>query len=144
MCDERDGWCLPGTKDKLRDLMSVMIKKVIKAQSSSKRRRRWDQCSGGSRAPSDRFTNARISPLKPSELPQISKKHRRRALMNAASPERGGGGGEEAAAEQEEQEGEEAREKKEDDDDEEEDEEEEFQPSEGSENEMETEILDYI
>lgn len=37
VCDERDGWCLPGTKDKLRDMMSVMIKKVIKAQSSSKR-----------------------------------------------------------------------------------------------------------
>lgn len=37
VCDERDGWCLPGTKDKLRDMMSVMIKRVIKAQSSSKR-----------------------------------------------------------------------------------------------------------
>lgn len=34
VCDERDGWCLSGTKDKLRDIMSTMIKKVIKAQNS--------------------------------------------------------------------------------------------------------------
>lgn len=114
VCDERDGWCLPGTKDKLRDMMSVMIKRVIKAQSS--------------------------------KLPQISKKHRRRALLNAASPERGGdggGGGQETAAEEEDTR---SYENKDDDEveDDEEEEEEDFQPSEGSENEMETEMLDYI
>uniref|UniRef100_H3CJA5 Ral transcription factor IIIC subunit 5 n=1 Tax=Tetraodon nigroviridis TaxID=99883 RepID=H3CJA5_TETNG len=31
-CEERDGWCVPGTKDKLRDMISGMIKKVIRAQ----------------------------------------------------------------------------------------------------------------
>lgn len=75
------------------------------------------------------------------ELPQISKKHRRRALLNAASPEReakGFDGGQEDAEKDED-----IRyyENKDDDDEEEE---EDFQPSEGSENEMETEMLDYI
>lgn len=32
VCEERDGWCVPGTKDKLRDMISGMIKKVIRAQ----------------------------------------------------------------------------------------------------------------
>ena len=31
-CDERDGWCVLGTTDKLRDIISAMIKKVIRAQ----------------------------------------------------------------------------------------------------------------
>lgn len=77
------------------------------------------------------------------ELPQISKKHRRRALLNAASPEReakGFDGGQEDAEKDEDIRYYENK----DDDDEDEDEEEDFQPSEGSENEMETEMLDYI
>lgn len=35
-CDERDGWCVIGTKDKLRDIMSAMIRKVIRAQKPGK------------------------------------------------------------------------------------------------------------
>lgn len=29
-CDERDGWCVVGTTDKLRDIISTMIKKVVR------------------------------------------------------------------------------------------------------------------
>uniref|UniRef100_A0A674A666 Ral transcription factor IIIC subunit 5 n=1 Tax=Salmo trutta TaxID=8032 RepID=A0A674A666_SALTR len=36
-CDERDGWCLSHTSDDLRDIMSSMIKQVIRA----KRRTPW-------------------------------------------------------------------------------------------------------
>ncbi|KAK5607720.1 hypothetical protein CRENBAI_013342, partial [Crenichthys baileyi] len=32
MCDERDGWCVVGTTDKLRDIISTMIKRVVRAQ----------------------------------------------------------------------------------------------------------------
>ncbi|KAM6984836.1 general transcription factor 3C polypeptide 5 [Aplochiton taeniatus] len=32
VCDERDGWCLPHTADNLRDIVSTMIKKVIREQ----------------------------------------------------------------------------------------------------------------
>lgn len=31
-CDERDGWCPIGTTDKLRDMISAMIKKVVLEQ----------------------------------------------------------------------------------------------------------------
>ncbi|XP_028274096.1 general transcription factor 3C polypeptide 5 [Parambassis ranga] len=31
-CDERDGWCVIGTTDKLRDIISSMIKKVVRSQ----------------------------------------------------------------------------------------------------------------
>lgn len=36
VCEERDGWCVPGTKDKLRDMISGMVKKVIRAQKPGK------------------------------------------------------------------------------------------------------------
>lgn len=36
VCEERDGWCVPGTKDKLRDMISGMIKKVVRAQKPGK------------------------------------------------------------------------------------------------------------
>ncbi|XP_070706075.1 general transcription factor 3C polypeptide 5 [Pempheris klunzingeri] len=93
-CDERDGWCVVGTTDKLRDMISAMIKKVIRAQKPT--------------------------------LPQIPKRRRRLGLSLRD---------------------EEAEEEVQDDenkDDDEEDEDDEFQPSEGSENEMETEMLDYM
>lgn len=35
-CDERDGWCVVGTTDKLRDMISAMIKKVVRAQKPGK------------------------------------------------------------------------------------------------------------
>lgn len=35
-CDERDGWCVVGTTDKLRDMISAMIKAVIRAQKPGK------------------------------------------------------------------------------------------------------------
>ncbi|XP_017280976.1 general transcription factor 3C polypeptide 5 [Kryptolebias marmoratus] len=95
-CDERDGWCVLGTTDKLRDIISTMIRKVVRAK-------------------------------KPALL-RVSKK-RRRLGLSLSYPER------------DEEEEEEECENKEDDEEEEEDE---FQPSEGSENEMETEILDYM
>ncbi|CDQ69763.1 unnamed protein product [Oncorhynchus mykiss] len=35
-CDERDGWCLSHTSDDLRDIMSSMIKQVIRAKRPGK------------------------------------------------------------------------------------------------------------
>ncbi|XP_029941208.1 general transcription factor 3C polypeptide 5 [Salarias fasciatus] len=93
-CDERDGWCVRGTTDKLRDIISAMIKKVIRAN-------------------------------KP-DLPQVPKKMRRKGLKSTT---------EMVAEEEEDNDNKEGEEEDEDD---------EFQPSEGSENEMETEILDYL
>ncbi|XP_071774874.1 general transcription factor 3C polypeptide 5 [Centroberyx gerrardi] len=95
-CDERDGWCLLGTTDDLRDIISAMIKKVIRAQRPT--------------------------------LPEFPVKRRRAGLSirpraKVVEPVEEGDNNE---------------------DDEEEDEEDEFHPSEGSENEMETEMLDYI
>ncbi|KAL6097382.1 gtf3c5 [Pungitius sinensis] len=91
VCDEKDGWCVIGTTDKLRDIISSMIKTVIRAQNPP--------------------------------LPDFPKKHRRLCLNSGR--------------EEEEQDDE-------DKDEEDEYEGDEFQPSEGSENEMETEILDYL
>ncbi|XP_039856322.1 general transcription factor 3C polypeptide 5 [Simochromis diagramma] len=96
-CDERDGWCVVGTTDKLRDMISAMIKAVIRAQK----------------------------PV----LPELPKRRRRK-----------GQSVKDVYAEEEEDEVGEYENRE----DEEEDEEDEFQPSEGSENEMETEILDYM
>ncbi|CAN9504823.1 unnamed protein product [Ophioblennius macclurei] len=93
-CDERDGWCVRGTTDKLRDIISAMIKKVVRAN-------------------------------KP-DLPAFPKKMRRRGLQSTT---------EMALEEEEDNDNKEGQE---------EDEEDEFQSSEGSENEMETEILDYL
>ncbi|XP_030598611.1 general transcription factor 3C polypeptide 5 isoform X2 [Archocentrus centrarchus] len=95
-CEERDGWCVVGTTDKLRDMISAMIKKVIRAQRP--------------------------------ELPELPKRRRRKGQSLK-----------DVYVEEEEEE-----EEEENQEDEEEDEEDEFQPSEGSENEMETEILDYV
>ncbi|XP_057674500.1 general transcription factor 3C polypeptide 5 [Corythoichthys intestinalis] len=87
VCNERDGWCPVGTTDKLRNVISTMIKKVIKAQKLPMQQRRTARRSNGD-------------------------------------------------AEDEEDE--------EDNDYEDDNEEDEYQPSDGSENEMETEILDYM
>lgn len=38
VCDERDGWCALGTTDKLRDVISAMIKKVIRVQKPGKKK----------------------------------------------------------------------------------------------------------
>ncbi|RVE65406.1 hypothetical protein OJAV_G00116200 [Oryzias javanicus] len=102
-CLERDGWCVAGTTDKLRDLISSMIKKVTPAEKPG--------------------------------LPEIPKK-RRRCKPGPPSPLKD-------VDSEEEEEGEEGEEGEEEGADEE-DEDEEFQPSDGSENEMETEILDYL
>ncbi|XP_023255678.1 general transcription factor 3C polypeptide 5 [Seriola lalandi dorsalis] len=95
ICNERDGWCVVGTTDKLRDMISAMIKKVIREQKPA--------------------------------MPELPKRTRRKGA-NLKSSVR-----DVDAEEPEEEDGE----NEEDDDDE-------FQPSEGSENEMETEILDYM
>uniref|UniRef100_A0A3P8THM4 Ral transcription factor IIIC subunit 5 n=1 Tax=Amphiprion percula TaxID=161767 RepID=A0A3P8THM4_AMPPE len=94
LCDERDGWCVLGTTDKLRDMISAMIKKIVRAQKPA--------------------------------LPELPKRRRRTALSSKRDVD--------ADVDDEEEFKE----------DEEEDEDDEFQPSEGSENEMETEILDYM
>ncbi|XP_074546569.1 general transcription factor 3C polypeptide 5 [Halichoeres trimaculatus] len=97
VCEERDGWCVVGTTDKLRDIISGMIKKIIRAK----------------KPPAPKYT-----------------KKPRRVGLNRRSPD--------VDSEEEEMQ---------DDDnkyDEDEDDDDEFQPSEGSENEMETEMLDYI
>ncbi|XP_029024968.1 general transcription factor 3C polypeptide 5 isoform X2 [Betta splendens] len=91
-CDERDGWCVLGTTDKLRDMISGMIKKVVQAQKPA--------------------------------MPEAPTRRRRRGLSSNFWRE--------------------AEEADEEDEEEEEDDDEEFLPSEGSENEMETEILDYM
>ncbi|GAA6216057.1 general transcription factor 3C polypeptide 5 [Lates japonicus] len=95
VCNERDGWCVVGTTDKLRDMISAMIKKVIRAQKPG--------------------------------LPEIPRRSRRKGQSSKSSMR------DVEAEEEEEEDGE----NEEDDDDD-------FQPSEGSENEMETEILDYM
>ncbi|KAM6901227.1 general transcription factor 3C polypeptide 5-like [Lycodopsis pacificus] len=97
VCDERDGWCVLGTTDKLRDIISAMIKTVIRAHKPS--------------------------------LPEFPKRRRRVGQNSKFS-------GRDHADEEEQDD--------ENKDDEDEDEEDEFEPSEGSENEMETEILDYM
>ncbi|XP_008286561.1 general transcription factor 3C polypeptide 5 [Stegastes partitus] len=94
LCDERDGWCVVGTTDRLRDIISAMIKKVIRAQKPA--------------------------------MPERPKRRRRKALKRDVDAD------------------EDDEEEYENKEDEEEDEDDEFQPSEGSENEMETEILDYM
>ncbi|XP_035628124.1 general transcription factor 3C polypeptide 5-like isoform X1 [Oncorhynchus keta] len=83
-CDERDGWCLSHTSDDLRDIMSSMIKQVIRAKRS---------------APYSSGPESSITRRKTTESGE---------------------------------------------DDEEENEEDEFHPSEGSDNEMQTEMLDYM
>ncbi|XP_077478526.1 general transcription factor 3C polypeptide 5 [Stigmatopora argus] len=90
VCDERDGWCPVGTTDKLRDIISTMVKKVIRAQ----------------------------------KMP--TQKQPRRRVQGPKGDAKDG--------------------ENEEDDDYEDDEEveEEYRPSDGSENEMETEILDYM
>ncbi|KAK9532861.1 hypothetical protein VZT92_010226 [Zoarces viviparus] len=99
VCDERDGWCVLGTTDKLRDIISAMIKTVIRAHKPS--------------------------------LPEFPKRRRRIGIHSKFS-------GRDHADEEEQEQDDENK------DDEDEDEEDEFEPSEGSENEMETEILDYM
>ncbi|XP_041098714.1 general transcription factor 3C polypeptide 5 isoform X2 [Polyodon spathula] len=87
-CTERDGWCLPKTNDELRDIMSSMIKQIIRSK-------------------------------RPALFPTKTKSSgKERGLLELESGE--------------------------EEEEEDEEEEEEFQPSEGSENEMETEILDYM
>lgn len=91
ICDERDGWCLPNTSDDLRNIVSTMIKKVIREQEGP--------------------------------VPARPQRSSRRHKVTECGEEGYG------------------------DDDEEddyEDEDEEYQQSEGSENEMETEMLDYM
>ncbi|XP_056157759.1 general transcription factor 3C polypeptide 5 [Lampris incognitus] len=98
-CDEKDGWCLPHTTDVLRDIISALIKKIIRAQRPKR---------------------------------QLYHVQRRRAGLSVRQTK--------------------VQQPVEEEDDEdynngedvEEDVEDEFQLSEGSENEMESEMLDYM
>ncbi|MBN3297607.1 TF3C5 factor, partial [Amia calva] len=87
-CNERDGWCVSKTSDQLRDIMSGMIKQIIRSK-------------------------------RPALFPTKAKRSSTSSAAGALDMESG-------------------------EEEEEEDDEEEFQPSEGSDNEMETEILDYL
>ncbi|XP_028317974.1 general transcription factor 3C polypeptide 5 [Gouania willdenowi] len=89
-CDERDGWCVPGTTHKLRNMISAMIMKVVRANQPA--------------------------------LPEHPGRRRRRAIGKFVD----------------------SSEEEEEEDVKEDDEDLDFQPSEGSENEMETEMLDYM
>ncbi|XP_077353459.1 general transcription factor 3C polypeptide 5 [Festucalex cinctus] len=90
VCDERDGWCTVGTTDKLRDIISSMVRKIIREQKA---------------------------PLQKKSL-------RPRRTVRSSKVD--------------------AEDDEDDDYVADEDDDEEYQPSEGSENEMETEILDYM
>ncbi|XP_044000130.1 general transcription factor 3C polypeptide 5 [Gambusia affinis] len=105
-CDERDGWCVVGTTDKLRDIISTMIKKVVREK-------------------------------KPEKQDNFPKRRRKGHLKYTVKDPNGEDEEEDDEEEEEEEEGDNKE-------DEEENEDDEFQPSEGSENEMETEILDYM
>ncbi|KAM9322698.1 LOW QUALITY PROTEIN: general transcription factor 3C polypeptide 5 [Pholidichthys leucotaenia] len=107
-CDERDGWCVIGITDKLRDIISAMIKKVVRAQRP--------------------------------DLPEYPKRRRHR---HKSSTVKYWDGEEEEEDEIKDDEGDEEDEFQQEDEIKD-DVEDEFQPSEGSENEMETEILDYM
>ncbi|CAL8317776.1 unnamed protein product [Lota lota] len=96
VCDERDGWCLPHTTDELRDIISAMIKKNVRAQKPT-------------------------LPPTPAKRPRSGLSVLAKLTSCAQKPD--------------------GEEEEEDNDEEEEDE---FHPSEGSENEMETEMLDYM
>lgn len=118
-CDERDGWCLVGTTDQLRDIISELVKKVIRSKKTLHKRMKRRRCSLSEKV-LPKSEEDEDEDDEDSENEEDEEKEADEAGDNEA---RGGPG-----------------ETKE----EEEDEEEEFQPSEGSENEMETEMLDYM
>lgn len=99
-CDERDGWCVVGTTDQLRDIISEHIKSVIRTNKSLRKR----------------LKRRRVS---------LSEKVPEKSEEEDSEEEEEADGGAEASGRLDQ-------------------EEEEFQSSEGSENEMETEMLDYM
>eukprot|EP00063_Salmo_salar_P009522 XP_013984357.1 PREDICTED: general transcription factor 3C polypeptide 5-like [Salmo salar] len=122
-CDERDGWCLSHTSDDLRDIMSSMIKQVIRAKRPGKTSLcntdvaplwpTWPGIkpgSGSETSPWGIVIIIHVFSVAPYPSGPESFATRRKA------PESGEDG----------------------------DEEDEFHPSEGSDNEMETEMLDYM
>ncbi|XP_008322864.1 general transcription factor 3C polypeptide 5 [Cynoglossus semilaevis] len=94
-CNERDGWCVVGTTDKLRDIISEMIIKLVKAKKQD-------------------------LPVNPRKSTRQHKSVKSTVYSDYDVDD------------------DDAEEENDDGDDED------FQPSEGSENEMETEILDYM
>lgn len=113
-CDERDGWCVVGTTDQIRDIISDLVKKVIRSKKSLHKRLKRRRISL-----SDKVL------VKSEEEDDDSEEDEDEDDGGGAAEDGAHGGLEETKEEEEE-------------------EEEEFQPSEGSENEMETEMLDYM
>lgn len=111
-CDERDGWCVVGTTDQIRDIISDLIKKVIRSNKSLRKRLKRRRLSLSNKVPAKSETE------------------------DSEEEEEAGGAAEESADYGPDRAG--MDETKEDE------EEDEFQPSEGSENEMETEMLEYM
>ncbi|XP_066896497.1 general transcription factor 3C polypeptide 5 isoform X4 [Kogia breviceps] len=136
LCTERDGWCLPKTSDDLRDMMSLMIRHAIRSKRP------------------DRPPGAEGLWLRPATAGVGAPRSRRRDTHGLSfgpalfsSPAKADGGKEQLTCECGDEEDEEEEEEDEDEDEDEEEEEEgeeDFKPSDGSENEMETEILDYV
>ncbi|XP_061055688.1 general transcription factor 3C polypeptide 5 isoform X5 [Eubalaena glacialis] len=125
LCTERDGWCLPKTSDDLRDMMSLMIRHTIRSKRP------------------DRPPGAEGLWLRPATAGVGAPRSQRRDTHGLSfgpalfsSPAQADGGKEQLTCE--------SGDEEEDEEEEEEEEEEDFKPSDGSENEMETEILDYV
>ncbi|MFT7817599.1 general transcription factor 3C polypeptide 5 [Arapaima gigas] len=122
-CNERDGWCLPRTVDELRDIMSSMIKQVIRSKKPATL-----TCAALKVSPL-RYSNRLIAAIWISRNVFV--------LHSGVLPASAKCTADEVRQESQEQgSGEE--------DDEGDEDEEEFQPSEGSDNEMETEMLEYM
>ncbi|XP_024618298.1 general transcription factor 3C polypeptide 5 isoform X1 [Neophocaena asiaeorientalis asiaeorientalis] len=127
LCTERDGWCLPKTSDDLRDVMSLMIRHTIRSKRP------------------DRPPGAEGLWLRPATAGVGAPRSQRRDTHGLSfgpalfsSPAKADDGKEQLTCGS----GDEDAEDAEDEDDE--DDEDDFKPSDGSENEMETEILDYV
>ncbi|KAK7896594.1 hypothetical protein WMY93_021919 [Mugilogobius chulae] len=119
-CDERDGWCVVGTSDQLRDIVSDCIKKVFKAKKKMMKSRTKKQRIGLS-----------------TKLPQTNEE-------DSDDSDEQDEGLEENPAEDAGDEPAAGLDDTKEEEDEGEEEGEEFQPSEGSDNEMETEMLEYM
>ncbi|XP_029059447.1 general transcription factor 3C polypeptide 5 isoform X3 [Monodon monoceros] len=127
LCTERDGWCLPKTSDDLRDMMSLMIRHTIR----SKRPDRPPGAEGlwlrpataGVGAPRSQRRDTHGLSFGPALFSSTTKADDGKEQLTCGS-------------------GDEDAEDAEDEDDE--DDEDDFKPSDGSENEMETEVLDYV
>ncbi|XP_072310498.1 general transcription factor 3C polypeptide 5 [Eucyclogobius newberryi] len=141
-CDERDGWCVIGTTDQLRNIISESIKEVFKSKKKSlkkqpKRRRVSLSLSSKLALKSEEDSE---------EQDESPEEESDEELGEDAEEELGEDAEEKPDKNAEEEPGEEAEEEPGErlDETKVQEEDEEYQPSEGSENEMETEMLEYM